>query len=599
MIDSPIVQTLVKMSSGVEIEQQLNLSTTDLQTLGDIGGVKNIQLYNPIYPMFFNLNESNWNNISLNQKYHIQSKDTVIEIIQKDGTEKEKIPKNIFIKYSPLLDPVKYMTGKYDINDTKIRTLPNLTTTSDVCHSKMVNPMNSSYVDNFFYYLSSMMKNKYGFVHGIDFYGSFLGIQEKFKMKVEDDLSYLAGSSFFLSNIGKLMVLENVDEKQLISDEMKDSRCKRSKVCIGEGDDDLLLDIETLDIAPSIITRVSDSSWDEPCEIVYNTKQNDGNDADIEDNNDSDSDNSDSDDSSNSSDSSNSDSSNSDSDSDSDSDNSSNDSSNNSINSSNNSDNSDWEDIESDEEPEPIAHIFDFPIQMICLEQCENTLDSLLEDGELEHDKYASILFQIVITLLVYQKVFKFTHNDLHTNNIMFIKTEQEFLYYIVNGKSYKVPTYGYIFKLIDFGRSIYKYNSKIFCSDSFEKGGDGHTQYNCEPFMNNNKPRLEPNMSFDLCRLGCSIFDFIDDEDEESIKDDFFKTIERWCNDDSGDSVLYKKNGKERYAGFKLYRMISRTVHNHTPEEQLKLPFFKQFESILDDSNTNVMNIDSFPILV
>jgi hypothetical protein len=180
----------------------------------------------------------------------------------------------------------------------------------------------------------------------------------------------------------------------------------------------------------------------------------------------------------------------------------------------------------------------------------------------------------------------------------MFIKTEQEFLYYIVNGKSYKVPTYGYIFKLIDFGRSIYKYNSKVFCSDSFEKGGDGHTQYNCEPFMNNNKPRLEPNMSFDLCRLGCSIFDFIDDEDE-SIKDDFFKTIERWCNDDSGNSVLYKKNGKERYAGFKLYRMISRTVHNHIPEEQLKLSFFKQFETVLDYSNTNVMNIDLFPVLV
>ena len=66
MIDSPIVQTLVKMSSGVEIEQQLNLSTTDLQTLGDIGGVKNIQLYNPIYSMFFDLNESNYSFFSKN-----------------------------------------------------------------------------------------------------------------------------------------------------------------------------------------------------------------------------------------------------------------------------------------------------------------------------------------------------------------------------------------------------------------------------------------------------------------------------------------------------------------------------------------------------
>ena len=42
---------------------------------------------------------------------------------------------------------------------------------------------------------------------------------------------------------------------------------------------------------------------------------------------------------------------------------------------------------------------------------------------------------------------------------------------------------------------------------------GDAATQYNCEPYFNDKKPRLEPNFSFDLCRLGCSIFDyFIDD---------------------------------------------------------------------------------------
>ena len=235
---------------------------------------------------------------------------------------------------------------------------------------------------------------------------------------------------------------------------------------------------------------------------------------------------------------------------------------------------------------------------MICLEKCSDTLDSLLEAGELEHEKYASVLFQIVIILLVYQKVFNFTHNDLHTNNVMYVNTEQEYLYYIVNGVSYKVPTFGRIFKLIDFGRSIYKYKGHTFCSDSFAYGGDANTQYNCEPFMNNNKPRLLPNMSFDLCRLGCSIYDFLDDDDE-SQKDELFNTVERWCNDDTGKSVLYKKSGQERYAGFRLYRMIARTVHNHTPEEQLKQPFFKQFviESNTIDSNI-VMDIDSFPVL-
>ena len=37
---------------------------------------------------------------------------------------------------------------------------------------------------------------------------------------------------------------------------------------------------------------------------------------------------------------------------------------------------------------------------------------------------------QLIMTLLTYQKMFDFTHNDLHTNNIMYNTTEKKFLYY-------------------------------------------------------------------------------------------------------------------------------------------------------------------------
>ena len=37
-----------------------------------------------------------------------------------------------------------------------------------------------------------------------------------------------------------------------------------------------------------------------------------------------------------------------------------------------------------------------------------------------------------------------------------------------------------------------------------------------CLSYLNENKPRIDPNYSFDLCRLGCSLFDyFIDDLDD------------------------------------------------------------------------------------
>ena len=71
---------------------------------------------------------------------------------------------------------------------------------------------------------------------------------------------------------------------------------------------------------------------------------------------------------------------------------------------------------------------------------------------------WKSCLFQILMMLITYQKVFNFTHNDLHTNNIMFIKTDKTFINYKYDDKHYKIETYGKIFKLIDFGRAIYSF---------------------------------------------------------------------------------------------------------------------------------------------
>jgi hypothetical protein len=248
-----------------------------------------------------------------------------------------------------------------------------------------------------------------------------------------------------------------------------------------------------------------------------------------------------------------------------------------------------------EEEEEIYGYINNFPVQMICLEKCSGTLDELFVKHQLDEKTGASALFQVIVSVYVYQKMFKFTHNDLHTNNIMWINTELEFLTYKIAGKTYRVPTYGKIFKLIDFGRAIYKFQDKQFCSDGFSSGGDAATQYNFEPFFNSNKPRLEPNYSFDLSRLGTSIFDFLMDENTPLSKmNELQKTIRRWCMDDNGKNVLYKKTGEERYPGFKLYKMIARTVHQHTPENQFNYTFFSQFEADIG-ANVVLMNIDEY----
>ena len=524
--------------------------------------IQDLQLYNPIYSRFFEMNEGNSQKIALNHPYHMKDLE---HITSSDGTTTQE--KKVFIKFSPLLDPYRYMIGKYNVEDNSIRTMPKIDSTSEQCHSKILSIHNTSYVDCFFTFLSSILKNSYGFENGIDFFGSYLGVQKKFKVGISDDLDFLQNSDFFNKHLNTLFQIE---DNHLIQQRcfFPGSRKNKMKLNLLDEDDNTdLLGIQELEALNTVFSLEC-----EEVETVYSQspKKNNG--------------------SMNSSSSS-----------------SSNDSE---VNYSSEeeseeeleeeseeecSSDSEEESDEESEEDEIYGYINNFPIQMICMEQCDGTLDRLLENDEIDEENGCSALFQVIMILLTYQRIFQFTHNDLHTNNIMYVNTDKPFLYYQFNNVVYRVPTYGKIYKLIDFGRGIYKYMGKTFCSDSFGPGGDASTQYNCEPFFNDNKARLEPNFSFDLCRLGTSMFDFmmeIDDDIEEY--DELQKVVREWCLDDKGKNILYLKNGEERYPSFKLYKMIARTVHKHTPDAQLERPFFSKykFEGELKD-NTSLFSLD------
>ena len=257
------------------------------------------------------------------------------------------------------------------------------------------------------------------------------------------------------------------------------------------------------------------------------------------------------------------------------------------------------EDEDEDSDDDQIdGTIIDYPVEIIAQEVCDDTLDRLMKTQDITIPIWRSILMQIIMNLLVYQKAFNFTHNDLHTNNVMYVNTDREFIYYKIDGKYYKVPTFGKIFKIIDFGRAIYKYKGNTICSDSYHPSGDAATQYNCEPYLNSKKPRLDPHYGFDLCRLACALYDDLVDEDESNPLSD---TIKEWCTDDNGKNILYKTNGIERYPDFKLYKMIARTVHNPTPKAQLQKDFFSIYETAHKRINkkTKIINIDALPSFI
>ena len=544
----------------------------------------NLQCYNPVYDTFFEMNESNYDSISLNQKYCIHDLQHVM-----DSESGQKIERDIFIKFAPLLDPIRFLIGKYKEKKDILTVLPCY---NIKCNSKLGNPNNASYIDNFFCYLSSQLLHHHGCKNAIDYYGSFLGIQEKYKFNAADDIDYLVQSEYFMQNKGKVYEIEEAENPFANFG----SRNNKNKLLIHNSSDVShisLEELEVLDIGETDEPIKTDEIIITDCVYEKNGSEtssvNSSNNSEVNYSDDEEEENVDPEEESEYEES---------------------DEEEEEEESEDEDDDESEEEEEEDEEEESeeeqqiSAFIYDFPIQMICLEKCKGTLDELFVKKELDLDSAASALFQVIMTLLIYQKVYHFTHNDLHTNNIMFVETDEEYITYKYANTYYKVPTYGKIFKIIDYGRAIYKFQGKTFCSDSFAPEGDAYTQYNFEPYFNEKKPRLDPNYSFDLCRLGCSIYDFILDIEDENEKgfepDDLQRTVIRWITDDNKKNVLYMKNGDERYENFKLYKMIARTVHAHTPEAQLADPFFNQFK--IDKKIEDIMNIvdiDAMPCYV
>jgi hypothetical protein len=565
----------------------------------------NNQNYVPIYTRFFSLNETNFNNVNLNHEWYLTNvKDNVVDnknlyncTIKNQTTQKVK-NKRVFFKSAPLIDPFKYLIGKYNPNDPKLYKLPDLTSDTNNLNSKFLDVNNSSYVDSFFSFLNSKLIHEHNFIHGVDFYGSFLSIKNNFTLNIFDDIDYLNKSDYFNKNKN---VLFHVDDYNFIFDDEDDSKPKLppikidhtktagSNISIRSIDDSIfenvfsneiisldtlkertldLIDVNDLQIQSNITTTLkSGSTCSSRSSYTENNDADCCNDASENENDEEENENNEEED-----------------------------------------ENESYEDCDSESscsEERVNAVIPKFPIQIICMEQCENTFDDLILNEELSEMEWYSAFIQIFMILITYQKMFAFTHNDLHTNNVMYNKTDQEFIYYCYKKKYYKVPTFGRIFKIIDFGRSIYKFDGKIFCSDSFQQGGDAATQYNTEPYFNDKKPRLEPNYSFDICRLACSIFDYMI-EDLESIKnldecEPVTRLIVEWCLDDKGVNLLYKNDGSDRYPDFKLYKMIARCVHNHTPQAQLERKEFASFSISKNKipENVKLMNIDNYPCYI
>jgi hypothetical protein len=430
-------------------------------------------------------------------------------------------------KISMVLSPFKWMQGIYG----RTFGLPSTLEQSTLVHQKIQNPNNSSYVGS----IISAALSESGCLHFPKVYGVFTGLSQHHTIDISDDYEELCDRSWFSQNIGKTFDIKLSDSIHASTD-FKHTRKARLELQIGE---DIVLDgVEELDsVVVSENVDIGDLKTmfkdDEDCDdqsdsssistsYIFGVKSCscvDDQDEQIED-----------------------------------------------------------EDMS--EESFAWASFSNVPVQVTLIETCVGTLYRLFMENP-EQEKQTAWMSQIIFALAYAQRNYAFTHNDLHGNNVMYVPTDKEYLYYICSGTRYRVPTFGYLIKLIDFerGTSSIKIQGmkdpKQFMSDHFSVDEEAGGQYNFEPFYTTKFQPIKPNPSFDLARLATSMFWDIFPEGpnhEEYKSNPVFDMFTRWTNSSEGGSVLFGKDipNHDRYHGFHLYKAIARFCKDAIPRKEI-----------------------------
>ena len=513
--------------------------------------INNIQSYFPILSLFLEFyNESNTSFI-LNSTYLVTKLIEPIKVKKDDSYIKnffdatilnkytnEKTDQKIFTKILPILNVSQAMMNDY--NTYHNSKLPNIF--HNLTNKKINNYNNSAYIDSFFSFLGSKLTEENKCPTFPLFFGTFTGIADEFMYDISEEYNSIKQTSWYKKNVNKHFKIHNTDidsntfeniniECSDIHDILKEYNSD------GEAESNPPSDGEVESHPPSDGEAESKPPSDDEAE------SNPPSDGEAESKPPSDGE--------------------------ADSDSNSNISSNMlqhydslSLCSSKLSlSNSDIYELN-------YCCFVDFPVQINCIEMLSYTLDNYIDNtnNNISDEEWTSILFQTCFGLAVAQKQYDFVHNDLHSSNIMFNDTSKEYMYYNFKGNYFKLPTFGKITKIIDFGRATFNYKNKLFFSDVFRKNGEAEGQYNYPYYNNLDKCKIKPNKSFDLSRLATTIIEHFDKDS------DLYKLLKLWCMDKHGNFLMDLEDD------FNLYRTIAKYVKSAVPKNQINKLIFKKF---------------------
>ena len=159
----------------------------------------------------------------------------------------------------------------------------------------------------------------------------------------------------------------------------------------------------------------------------------------------------------------------------------------------------------------------------------------------------------------------------------MYKKTDKTYLYYKFNNKYFRVPTHGYLFSIIDYGRCIFEYKNKIYYNDVFSKYGEAEGQYtypipNIDLYKSKKyEEKIYPNYSFDMCRLSTTILEELDNLHIHNTElRDFLNGIVIDCNNNN----IYI----DKTENFDLYINIAKYACNGKPNILILNDYFNKY---------------------
>ncbi len=527
-----------------------------------------LQTYNPIFDYIWRSHSKQpgqW----FGTKWRISQYKEGTSVVEDSSNSSLKVNATCFRKVVHLLDPIAILQDKY--TSPKTPGLPWHPCSTYAAINKVQSPHNQAYVDAFGSYLCSRLREENISPHFALHYGSLVAMSEKYLYNITDDFNTYKQEKWFWSAIkNKNITIHILDasgapitDEETINEimsgcntpiEVEEVVIETAPIEIGE-----IETIEDYDV-PCIEDHGDSMSANRIASEIGNSSNRKNKKDEAEDDSEDDSE-----------------------------------------------DEEDGED-EDDQEINLYIEFNKMPTIMSFYEKQEGSMDDLMYDNDevgaecgtkAWEERWTAWLFQIIIALSQMQSIYNMTHNDLHTNNVLWSPTDKEYIYYksVASKQIYKVPTYGKIFRIIDFGRAIYDVNDKTMLSDDYLPGNDAGDMYNFGYIEDPDMPEVLPNPSFDLARLAVSCIEGLfpkfpakrKEKPKTMSKEEgrtmwetispLFNLLWSWVVTDEGENILLDEENNDRYPGFELYILIAQAIHSAVPSEQINKPLFHKFK--------------------